>query len=219
MRRPGSCASVSTPCIWCRGGADRRRGAHVPRRGPLRAVGIRGRHARPPCWRFASPALARVNVVVIMTDDQTAASLAVHAEREHAAGRRGHDVRPGDRQLPALLPVARHEPHRPVRPQPRRAPQRPAVRRLHPARRHEHAAGLAPGRRLPHDARGPLPERLRGEVRHPAGLDRLGRPAALGRVQLLRLEGLRPRRREGLSRRRPPGRVPDRLRDAQGRAS
>jgi arylsulfatase A-like enzyme len=28
---------------------------------------------------------------------------------------------------------------------------------------------LAPGRGLPHDARGPLPERLRGEVRHPAG--------------------------------------------------
>ena len=60
---------------------DRRRGTHVPRRGPLRARVVRGSRSPPSRWALPAGVGRRhaqrpaPNVVVIMTDDQTAASL------------------------------------------------------------------------------------------------------------------------------------------------
>ena len=84
---------------------------------------------------------ARPNVVVIMTDDQTVESIARHDERRGASSRdRGATFANSFVGYRALLPVARHLPHRAVRPQPRRARKRAADGRLRKARPHEHAA-------------------------------------------------------------------------------
>src|SRR5215208_2572208 len=45
--------------------------------------------------------------------------------------------------VPALLPLARYLPDRPIRPQPRRTEQRPARRRLRQARLEQHAPRVA----------------------------------------------------------------------------
>ncbi len=186
---------------------DRGRGAHLPRRGPLRALGA----ALLALLVLAAPAAARPNVVVMMTDDQTLASLRYMQQANRLLARQGTFVPAGRGQLPALLPVADDPPHRPVRPQPRRAAQRRRLRRLQGARPRQHAAGLAPARGLPDDARGPLPQRVRVRRRHPAGLERLAHLPSRVRVQLLQLA----RERERLARLLPaagsPGRVPDRL--------
>ena len=116
---------------------------------------------------------ARPNVLLVMTDDQTAESLRVMSKLRGAVDGPGHEVHPGDRHLPAVLPVARHLSHRPVLAQPRRDPQRRAVRRLHAAEQREHAAGVDAARGLPDDSRGALPERIRhpepGRQRDPPG--------------------------------------------------
>ena len=80
----------------------------------------------------AVAAQARPNVVVIETDDQTRRVDAGDEQRQLADRRPGGDVQEQLRQLLALLPVARHLPHRPVRAQPRRARQPAAERRLRP---------------------------------------------------------------------------------------
>ena len=145
-----------------------------------------------------------------MTDDQTAATVPMMPQLNALIGERGDELRAGDRELPALLPVARHQPHRPVRAQPRRAPQQRALRRLPDARPHEHAARLAAGRRLPDDARRALPERLPVQRRDPGGLHRLVRKPARERLQLHDLEGQRERRAALLSAARATRRLPDR---------
>ena len=100
----------------------------------------------------------------------------------------GHDVRQQLHQLAAVLPVAQHLLHGPVRAQPRRARQLAARRRLHQVQRHQHAAAVAAGGRLPHDPHRQVPERLRDRDQRP-GL----RAARLGRV-------VRGRRRHAPSR-------------------
>ena len=119
----------------------------------------------------------RPNFVVIQTDDQTIDQLyaSLHApgggagpgDAEHAVPdrRKGDDLQPLLRLLPALLPLAGQPADRPLRPQPQRPRQRAAQRRLHRLRyppglqpQHRH---LAAGRRLPHDPHRQVPQRLR----------------------------------------------------------
>ena len=77
----------------------------------------------------------------------------------------GRHLQPLLRLLPALLPLAGQPADRPLRPQQRRPRQRPAQRRLlrlrHPRRLHPQPRHLAAGRRLPHDPRRQVPQRLR----------------------------------------------------------
>ena len=107
------------------------------------------------------------NVIVVMTDDQTQASLALMPHGPVGARRARRHLRQQLHQLAALLPLARDLLHRPVRAQPRRARQRAARRGLRPLRRRQHAAGLAPGGRLPDDPHRQVPERLRRGCQRP----------------------------------------------------
>ena len=153
---------------------------HLPRRGPLRALGAA---ASLRCWLRRPHRAGQANVVVLITDDQRRLRPRTRAAHPRAAHWRGHRLRAGHRHLPALLPLAVDRADRPVRAQPRRDRTR--------ARWAASTSSSTPtrcrsgsGRRLPHDARRALPERLRVRRRDPAGLERLVRLAPLGRVQL-----------------------------------
>ena len=82
------------------------------------------------------------------------------------------DVQEQLRQLRALLPLARHLPHRPVHAQPRRARQLAAERRLQPlpgAARKQQPRRLASPRRLLHRDDRQVPERLLEQPAVPPG--------------------------------------------------
>ncbi len=66
----------------------------------------------------AAAAQSRPNVVVIESDDQTVESMRVMNRVNSLIGDKGATFQQQLRQLFALLPVARHLPHRPVRAQP-----------------------------------------------------------------------------------------------------
>ena len=87
------------------------------------AVGDRWHAAASAPAQSAGEDQRRPNVVVVMTDDQTAASLSKMATVQSELAARGRDVRQQLHQLAALLPVAGDLLHRPVRAQPRGARQ------------------------------------------------------------------------------------------------
>ena len=113
-----------------------------------------------------------------------------------------HDLREQLRLVPALLPLARDVPHRPVRPQQHGHGECGAAGRLPEAApdAREHAAGVAAGGRLPHRPPRQVPERLRTRQpdRGAAGLERVVRLHRPVDVPLLRLHA---------ERERPPGHV------------
>ena len=118
-----------------------------------------------------------------------------HAEREDADRRPGRHVRQQLRLVLALLPVALDLPHRPVRAQPRRLGQHGAERRLLQARLDEHAARLAPARRLPDHPPRQVPEPVRDAepARDPAGLGPVVRHARSVHLSLPELPDQRER--------------------------
>ena len=122
---------------------------------------------------LAAPAVARENVVEIMTDDQTAAALAGMRNVNTLLGGDGTEFDQAIDSFPLCCPsratnlTGQYAHNHGV------LHNNPPFGGFIAARRHEHAAGLAPECGLPHDAHRPLPERLRGQVRHPAGLERL----------------------------------------------
>ena len=137
----GSCSlrGGSGPRCRRRGGDRRHRGARSGRRpGADAAQRGRGDDRRPDGGVTVDDAHGRVR-----------------------AGREGGYVRQQLHQLAAVLPVAQHVLHGPIRPQPRRARQQRARRRLHEVQRLEHPAAVAAAGRLPHDPHRQVPERLR----------------------------------------------------------
>ena len=121
--------------------------------GGARAPGARRRRGRgaPEAPERAGPHDRRPDARVAARD----------AERARPARPPRHHVHPQLRVVLALLPVARHVPHRAVRPQPRRARQQAAHRRLREARHEQLPPALAPARRVSHDAPRQVPQRLR----------------------------------------------------------
>ena len=106
----------------------------------------------------------RPNMIVLMSDDQTAASQSVMAHTNALIGDRGRDLRQQLHQLAAVLPVASDVPHRPIRAQPRGARQPAAVRGLRaprPPRRCR--SGCSDG--LLHGRDRQVPQRLRADSR------------------------------------------------------
>src|SRR5829696_2301884 len=86
---------------------------------------------------------SRPNVVVVMTDDQTVEQMQALQRVRGLIGRAGTTFTQKLFDVPALLPLARYLPDRPIRPQPRRTEQRPARRRLRQARLEQHAPRVA----------------------------------------------------------------------------
>ena len=70
-----------------------------------------------------APSPRKPNIVVLMSDDQTAVSQSMMTRTNELIGAPGGDVHEQLHQLAAVLPIARDLPHRPVRPQPHRARQ------------------------------------------------------------------------------------------------
>ena len=96
----------------------------------------RSRVAASGCGASSDPGQdgSRPNIVVIMTDDQTAESMRVMSGVRSVLGRARDHVRARVRLHRALLPLASHVLHRAVHAQPRCAGQPPARGRLRPPR-------------------------------------------------------------------------------------
>ncbi len=141
---------------------------------------------------------------------------AVRAPGDRGAGR---DLPQLVRLLSPLLPLARHDAHRPLQPQPRRGEQPPAERGLRQARQGEHSAGVAPAPRIHDRPYRQVPERLWPDRRRPARVDRVVR---LDRSHDLQDVGLHAERERHLQDLRQPGgggprALPDRRLPPEGR--
>ena len=129
------------------------------------ATGSRAAAAGPP---------GRPNVVMLMIDRRPHARAVPALDAQDTGPPRavGYDLRRQRGELPRMLPVPGDPVDGAVRAQPRGAVRQLADRRLHQARSHQHAAGVAARRRLPHRPDRQVPERVRGRrsARHPSGL-------------------------------------------------
>ena len=231
MPRPASCASDSTASSCCSGERDRRtrcprtaaRAAASSRSAtPARASGVGMPCVPPPRWRPRGADAARLrcrpglaqqqpNVVVIMTDDQTAASVPTMPQRERPARRAR--ARTSSRRSRASRCAARRA--RPTSPgsTPTTTACSTTAGSFGGFRMLDNTNTLpvwlqAAGYRTMHVGRYLNGYEYRDGI--PAGYTRLVREPAFERVQLRELEGQRERRAALLSAARPPGRLPDR---------
>ena len=85
----------------------------------------------------------RPNILVVMTDDMSAADLKLMPNVQRLLAAQGDDLRRRGRLVPALLPGARDLHHRPVRAQPWRQGQLRPVRLVRDEGPQEHPSGLA----------------------------------------------------------------------------
>ncbi len=185
-------------------------------------VALAGTLATGPAGAAAAPA-DPPNVVVVMTDDQTASAIGVMPRTQSLIGAQGATFEESFATFPLCCPSRATFLTGPVRAQPPGAQQHPPAGWLRrPARRRD-PARLAAARRLLHGADRQVPERLRDERRRrPARLQRVARAEDAERLLRLRpargrAAGPLRRRERGPRRPRRPGDLLERRLHGQGR--